>query len=357
MRDHSFSFSLPRLLLLSLLLLLPLCASSCATEEPSSPSLPLPQESGSLPDSAAESLPAATSEEPSAESSAPADESTEDYRLPIPEDATVFTNLTFRKNGKMGDDDGPAVCYYSKTGYRKASMDVRISRIDIQTKRTDRRYVNAYMFLGCDVFNGSYWCNCFDAGFCWSGSSPSWHLFYNIYEPADSKQKGWYESGVKLDKTHDYRLILDTSEEDEKAVIIVYDLTDDREADRAAFSVKRMKCDGSNTAYLMDFALDYPENVRRDPSGKTSSDWKQITLYNTDQDIRMTNILVENVRILPAGADAEIPWDENVTNNRGLWPDQSMTEIDYVCTTLIELPSEAGLTFRVDLDMNRHPES
>ena len=332
------------------LLVLAVCAASCGSPGPG------PSEPDSQPADTAESSLAESSEPVSEEVSAKVNESSEDYRSPIPENATVYTNLDFRKNGKMGDADGPAVCYYSKTGYRKASMDVHISDIAIRTKRPDRRFVNAYMFLGCDIFNGSYWCNCFDAGFCWSGSAPSWHLFYNIYEPADKTQRGWYESGVKLSRAHDYRLILDTSEEDEKATIIVYDLTDDREADRAVFRVKNMKCDGSNTAYLMDFALDYPDNVRKDTDGKTTDDWKQITLYNTDQNLYMTNILVDNVKILPAGTDDEIPWDESVTNNRGLWPDKSMTEIDYVCTQLIELPSESGLVFRVDLDMNRHSE-
>ena len=283
-------------------------------------------------------------------------ESSESYIDPVPADAAVFTNLDFRQVGKMGDNDGPAVCYYSKTGYRKASMDVLISRINIRTKRPDRKYVNAYMFLGCDVFRGGSWCNCFDAGFCWSGSNPSWHLFYNIYEPADKAQKGWYESGVKLNRTHDYRLTLDTSAEDEKAAIIVFDLTDGKEADRAEFRVKNMKCDGSNTAYLMDFALDYPENVRLGTDGKPSGDWSQITLYNTDQGLYMTNVLVENVSILPAGGNEMIPWDASVTNNRGLWPDKSLNAFDYVCTQLVEFPSEAGLRFRVDLDMNRHPE-
>ena len=347
MRNKTIHFSR---VLVAALLALTVFAAACGTPGPE------PSEPESLPASEAESVLSESSEPVSEEVSAPMNESSEDYRSPVPENATVYTNLDFVKNGKMGDADGPAVCYYSKTGYRKASMDVRISQIAIQTKRPDRKFVNAYMFLGCDVFNGSYWCNCFDAGFCWSGSSPSWHLFYNIYEPADNKQRGWYESGVKLSRTHDYRLILDTSEEDEKAAIIVYDLTDDREADRAEFRVKNMKCDGSNTAYLMDFALDYPDNVRKAPDGTVTDDWKQITLYNSDQGLYMTNILVDNVKILPAGKDEEIPWDESVNNNRGLWPDKSMTEIDYVCTQLIELPSDSGLAFRVDLDMNRHPE-
>ncbi|MBO4501328.1 MAG: hypothetical protein J5760_03715 [Clostridia bacterium] len=288
-----------------------------------------------------------SSEEPSVE------ESSEDSEyVALPEGVKVITNLDYNNGrGKMGDCDGPAYCVYSKVGYNKASMDVLISQMKINTVREDRRYVNAYMFLGCDIYNGSYWCNCFDTGFCWSGRDPAWHLFYNIYQPADSEQKGWYESKVRLDPTHDYRLILDTSEKDELATIIIYDLTKDKEADRTAFRVKSMKCSGTNTAYLMDFALDYPENVKLDTAGNASDDWAEITLYNTDENLYMRNVVVENVKIY--SGENEYVWDSARTQNRSLWPDVNIPKIDYPCTMVIADEEYYDYSYRVDLDMNR----
>ena len=295
------------------------------------------------------------SEDPSEEPSA--EESPEDTEhVAIPEGVKVITNLDYSNGaGKMGDSDGPAYCVYSRIGYNKACMDIKISEMKINTlRKSDKRFVNAYMFLGCDIYNGSYWCNCFDAGFCWSGKTPAWHLFYNIYEPGDSAQTGWYESGVRLKNTHDYRLTLDTSEKDGVAAIIIYDLTAEKEVDRAEFRVKNLKCSGANTAYLMDFALDYPGDVKKDTSGDPSEDWKQITLYNTDENLYMRNVVVENVKIY--AGENEYVWDSTHTNNRSLWPDMNMPQIDYACTKVIANTEDYEFSFRVDLDMNRETE-
>ena len=279
-----------------------------------------------------------------------------DGRVPFPEGAEVFTNLEYRNTGKMGDNDGPAYCVYSKIGYKKATMDVLISQMQINTVRKDRKFVNAYIFLGCDVYLGN-WVNCFDAGLCWSGRNPAWHLFYNIYEPGTESQRGWFESNVKLKSDHDYRLILDTSEEDGKATITLYDLTDDREADSTSFYVKHLLSSGANTAYLMDLALDYPDDVRKDPDGKKTDDWQKITMYNSDEGLYMRNILVENASVLPKDGTDMIPWDASVTNNRSLWPDSSMTTVDYPCTKLIVLPDAYDVSYRIDLDMNHYEET
>lgn len=273
----------------------------------------------------------------------------EGKREPIPEGAKVITNSDYKNSGKMGDNDGPAYCVYSEKGFNKASMDVSISKINANTVRKDGRFVNAYMFLGCDVYDGAWWCNCFDAGFCYSGNKPQWHLFYNIYQPAVDRESTWFESGVNLDGTHDYRLILDTSGEDEKAVITVWDITENKKADEKAFSVKDMKKDGSNTAYLMDFALDYPENLRKDAAGKDTDDWSEITLYNTDENLYIQNIVVSNVKIY--ASENEYVWDEKKTDCRSLWPDRADRKIDYVCVKVIGDGYDHD--FRVDLDMNR----
>ncbi|MBQ6183879.1 MAG: hypothetical protein IJK33_08345 [Clostridia bacterium] len=340
--------------LLICVLLICACFAACAKTEPETSA----GESSAEPSAPAESEGPGVepSEEPSVEPSV--EESSEDSEhVAIPDGVKVITNLDYDNGkGKMGDSDGPAYCVYSNVGYNKASMDIKISEMKINTLRTsDRKYVNAYMFLGCDIYSGSYWTNCFDCGFCWSGRNAAWHLFYNIYTPADKSQAGWYESSVRLKKNHDYRLTLDTSEKDELATIIVYDLTKDKEVDRAEFRVKGMKCDGSNTAYLMDFALDYPGDVKKDTNGDPSDDnWKEITLYNTDENLYMRNVIVENVKIY--AGENEYVWDDSRTKNRSLWPDINIPEIDYACTKVIADEENYDFSFRVDLDMNREQQ-
>ena len=344
-------YYMKRLLVLLLALLVLTVFVSCGGDDGETSSV----EGMSSSPSSAEESPEETNEssETTEESSEVSEMSEELKKIPIPEGATVITNLDYSNgNGKMGDADGPAYAVYSKVGFNKASMDVKISDIKINNiRQSDGKFVNAYIFLGCDVYNGTWWSNCFDAGFCYAGTKPAGHLFYNIYEPAESGQKSWYESSVKLNPKHDYRLILDTSEENTKATVIIYDLTDALEADRVSFYVKGMKADGSNTAYLMDFALDYPPNTKLDTSGKPSEDWVEITLYNTDEDLYMQNVLVDNVKIYKG--ENEYVWDETHTNNRSLWPDNSYTEFDYACTKVITLGDTYDYEFRVDLDMNR----
>ena len=300
------------------------------------------------------------SQEISAEASA--EESSEEVseemlkKIPLPENVKIQTNLDFDNKGKkMGDNDGPAYCVYSKVGYNKASMDVLISKLKVNNiRQSDKKFVNMYMFLGCDVLSSAngWWVNCFDCGFCYSGKNPSWHLFYNIYEPATKNQAGWYESSVKLDPAHDYRLILDTSGNDEKAYLLVYDLTAGKKADEATFYVKNLKADGSSTSYLMDFAIDYPGNTKMGVDGKPSEDWFDITLYNTDEDIYLQNIVVENVKIWKNGEESV--WDNKVTDHRALWPDCNMKQIDYPCTFLVCDEENYDSSFRIDLDMNRN---
>lgn len=344
-------------LVLLALLLLNFC--SCTSDDGK------PDASSAVESSAAEASTEASAEVSEVISEEPSNEISEEIseevseemlkKIPLPENVKVQTNLDFDNKGKkMGDSDGPAYCVYSKVGYNKASMDVLISKLKVNSiRKSDKKFVNMYMFLGCDVLSSptGWWVNCFDCGFCYSGSHPSWHLFYNIYEPATENQAGWYESSVKLDPTHDYRLILDTSSADEKAYLLVYDLTDGKKADEATFYVKNLKADGSSTSYLMDFAIDYPGNTKMGVDGKPSEDWFDITLYNTDEDLYLQNIIVENVKIWKNGAGSV--WDNNVTDHRALWPDCNMKEIDYPCTFLVCDEENYDSSFRVDLDMNR----
>ncbi|MCH5183726.1 MAG: hypothetical protein J1E00_06085 [Oscillospiraceae bacterium] len=262
-----------------------------------------------------------------------------------------FSNLTFSNGeGKMGDQDGPAYCVYSTKGVQAASMEIELSQLELQIYREDGAHVNAYIFLGVDVYDPEtgYWKNCADAGLVYSGRD-GWHVFYNLYSTADPNASTWYESDRRLRDDHDYRLVLDSSQRDGRAVLSVIDITSNIRVDRVIFDLQYAKADGSNTAYLTDFALDYPEDTMQGPDGQPSEDWIDITLGNTDRGIYLRNLRVKNCRVTRDGV--EYDWTEEQTANRGIWPDASMTGIDYACTRVRN--AKENIAYMIDLDMNR----
>lgn len=262
-----------------------------------------------------------------------------------------FSNLTFSNGeGKMGDQDGPAYCVYSTQGVQAASMEIELSQLELQIYREDGRHVNAYIFLGVDVYDPEYgyWKNCADAGLVYSGAD-GWHVFYNLYSSSDPEASTWYESDRSLRSDHDYRLLLDSSQKDGRAVLSVFDLTTGNRVDRVIFELQYAKADGSNTAYLTDFALDYPEDTMQGVDGDPAEDWIDITLGNTDRGIYMRNLRVKNCRVTRDGA--EYDWTTEQTANRGIWPDASMDGIDYACTRVRN--AKENVSYIIDLDMNR----
>lgn len=262
-----------------------------------------------------------------------------------------FSNLNFSNGeGKMGDADGPAYCVYSTQGVQAASMEIELSKLDLQIYREDGAHVNAYIFLGADVFDpeAGYWKNCADAGLVYSGAD-GWHVFYNLYSSSDPEASTWYESERRLRNDHDYRLVLDSSQKDGRAVLSVYDITTDVRVERVIFELQYAKADGSNTAYLTDFALDYPENTMQGADGRPSEDFIDITLGNTDRGIYLRNLRVKNCRVTREGV--EYDWTNEQTANRGIWPDASMSGIDYECTKVSN--AKENISYMIDLDMNR----
>ncbi len=265
-----------------------------------------------------------------------------------------FSNLTMENGGhKMGDDDGPAYCVYSKLGYNGASIEIELSELELNIYREDLQHVNAYLFLGVDIYDPTdgYWVNCADAGLVYSGND-GWHIFYNLYTCANPQSTNtWYESGKRLRSDHDYRLTMDSSSSDGMATLTVYDLTSDTIADYVTFELQYARKDGSNTAYLTDFALDYPDELKKDTSGNPSeNNWIEITLYNTDCGMYMRNIRVKDCTLYQNGE--AIDWTVEVTENRGIWPDASIQGIDYPCT-IIRSATE-NMEYIVDLDLNRN---
>lgn len=262
------------------------------------------------------------------------------------------TNLGFTNSGRYeGDNDGPAYVIYSKIGYNKASFEFHMSQAKLNMKRkSDQLWTNSYIFLGVDIYDEKQeFLNCIDAGFCYSGEGQSWHLFYNLLNT--NQKLSWYESSITLDETHDYKLVLDCSYKDETARISIYDITDgNRIVDSAEFELMYAKKNGSNLSMYQDFAIDFPDNIKKNRAGEYSeNDWEEITLYNTDEGIYLKNIVIHDAKLYLS--DREFTWTEGCTNDRFMWPDTTFTKIDYVCTQIRSLTMNSDLI--LDLDMNR----
>ncbi len=263
------------------------------------------------------------------------------------------TNLGFTNSGRyQGDNDGPAYVVYSKIGYNKASFEFNMSRIELNMRRkSDQKWTNSYIFLGVDVYDEKQeFLNCIDAGFCFSGDVQNWHLFYNLLRT--NQKVSWFESSVVLDHTHDYQLILDCSFQDGMGRLSIIDKTDNNKiVDMAEFEVMFAKKDGSNLSLYQDYAIDYPDNIKKNQTGVNfTEDWEEITLYNTDEGIYLNNIVIRNATLY--SPDGEFAWTEKHTNDCFMWPNTQCRRIDYACTKIREQRKSRDLI--LDLDMNRH---
>ena len=264
------------------------------------------------------------------------------------------TNLEFKNSGRyQGDNDGPAYVVYSKIGYNKASYEFKLSQANINmSRKTDGKWTNSYIFLGVDVYDEKEeFLNCIDAGFCYAGGSKDWHLFYNLLTTSEKDSFTWYESPVSLDPTHDYRLTLDCSKQDNRATLTIVDLTDgERVADSAEFEVWHAKADGSNLSLYQDFAIDFPDDIKMTRDGKPSEqDWEEITLYNTDEGICLNNIVINNATLY--SVDGQYHWTKDRTNDEFMWPSVACPKVDYACTRIVKQTAYSDLV--LDLDMNR----
>lgn len=264
-----------------------------------------------------------------------------------------ITNLTYNNgSAQMGDNDGPAYAIYSKKGYNKASVDIKTSKIEINSiRKSDGQFLNAYLFLGMDIYDTEgEWANCFDSGIGWTGENGGWHLFYFLYSTESEDTYKWYESNVILDSSHDYRIIVDSSKENGRTTLSAYDLNDKKIVDSVEFESQYSLADGSNTNYLQDYAFDYPEEVKYDTSKKYSEDdFAEITLYNTNENLYMKNIVIDNAKIYKNGK--EYDWTEEHTRDRAIWPDDSVSKIDYPVVQIWS--KQYDNSFIVDFDMNK----
>ena len=265
------------------------------------------------------------------------------------------TNLGFRNSGKyMGDNDGPAFVVYSKIGYNKATYEFHMSQAKINMRRTsDQKWTNSYIFLGIDVYDeNEEFLNCIDTGFCYAGGSQEWHLFYNLLHTSESETFSWYESSISLNPEHDYKLELDCTEKDGYATIRIFDMNEnDKLVDSATFEVLYSKADGSNLSIYQDYAIDFPEDIKRDRTGANySEDWEEVILYNTNEDIYLNNIIIKNATLYSTEGAHE--WTAERTNDTFMYPSAAQDRVDYPCTRILEQNKYSEL--KLDLDMNRH---
>ena len=265
----------------------------------------------------------------------------------VTENATKTINsLEYKNNGKMGDTDGPAFCVYSKVGYNGASVDINLADSEISTRLPDGRFINAYCFLGLDVYEGDYWINCADVGLCWSGENGGWHVFYNVYDTIDANQRKWYESGKMLPKNGNYRLTLDITEDN--YVSFSVESLNSSFKDSVNFAVKGAKKSGISTSMLFNVALDYPENTKIDLNGNPSDDWTKITLANTDLGLYFKGLHAYNLSLSKSGE--LIDWTDGLNSSLGIWPDKSIGGFDY---SPVEVYLFDGKEYFINLDMNR----
>ena len=134
----------------------------------------------------------------------------------------------------------------------------------------------------------------------------------------------------------------------------MYETGSERLIDSVSFSAADMLCDGSNTAYYQNFALDFPDDLKVGADGKPgvsydAADWPASVLYSSDEGLHMQNINVTDARL--CGPDGETVWNEDVNETLGLWPDKTVSDIDYVCTRVVH--DTPYSRYRIDLDMNR----
>ncbi|MBE6579175.1 MAG: hypothetical protein E7651_05120 [Ruminococcaceae bacterium] len=256
-------------------------------------------------------------------------------------------SLTYTNNGRMGDLDGTAFAIYSPIGYNGASGTIDLKNAQLRRVLPDGRFINAYAFFGVDVYSGEWWQNCVDVGFCRSGQTGKWHLFYNMYEPLNEGTNTWYESSKTLpDDIYDMTF---TMEGDQYVRLTVTGRNRGR-TDTVLVEVKGAKADGSNTAFLFNAALDYPPDTMLDREGNPCSDFVEITLACTDLGLYFRNLYVSELKLYSEDKPEGETWTSELAQSTGIWPDQTNAGFDYAPTTIYTFD---GSAYVIDFDMNR----
>jgi hypothetical protein len=267
---------------------------------------------------------------------------------------TSMTNLNWTNPEREGDADGPAWVVYSNKGYNAAAANLKLSELRANlVRKSDGIAVASYLFLGVNVYDQKgYWINCADAGLCLVGNG-KWHAFINRWEPSEHAwyfDSGWWESTINLDKTHNYQLVLQTANEEQKMTLKIIDITANWSiVDTKTVDLKYSQKDGNNTSYYRDLAIDFPPEVCKDKMGKSTDDWDKVVEYNTNE-----NLYVKNIHFYEAylyNMQGRYQWQDSYTNYRFLWPD-NINKVSYACTTVT--PINRDYEDRVDLNLNKN---
>ncbi|MBO4276962.1 MAG: hypothetical protein J5925_01015, partial [Clostridia bacterium] len=256
-------------------------------------------------------------------------------------------NTTFKNTGHMGDDDGPAYCVYSNVGYNKAEMSFALSEAETSTLGRSGIRMNGFVFLGINAYNDEgYWCNCCDAGVCYTGENGGWSLFWGTADDGTGKP-GWYSGGKTLDPARNYVLTLDSSQKDNFVVLTVTDADDGKVADRAEFRLAGTKADGSNTDYLTDIAVDWAgEESWIDADGNPTEDWREVLFACAGQKMCFKNIRIYGCTLY--SGETRFDWDSSCTNRRGLCPDAG-TDVYGTVITVHHIKADSEYVIDIDL--------
>lgn len=274
-------------------------------------------------------------------------ENTEEKKDFMTDAKKVISTLDYSNYGKMGDVDGPAFVVYSKQGYNAASVKLDVDAMEIKTVLPDDRFINAYAFLGIDVYSSEGWINCVDAGLCWSGTDGGWHIFYNMFHPLNPDTPTWYESSKKLPKNDKYTLTLEITRDNYATVTVVGEKHGAK--DSKEFEVMGAKADGSATGLLFNVALDYPPNTKLDRNGNyCEDDWVEITLANSDKGMGFRSCHAYDLTLFKGGK--AYPWTEEKNEAVSIWPDKKVKGFDYAPT---RVGLSDGTEYWIDLNMNR----
>lgn len=259
----------------------------------------------------------------------------------------TISTLDYKNPGRMSDRDGPAFVAYSKTGYTGVSAALDLANTKVCCALSDGKFVNAYAFLGIDVFGETEWENCVDVGFCWAGAKGGWHIFYNIFQTLDPETPWWWESDIVLPGDDIYDLKLELIGEEKARFTVSGRRT--CAFDSVSFELKGAKTDGSNTSCLFNAALDFPPDTKIDRKGNPcEDDWQEIVLANTDKGAYLKNMIVSELKLY--NGTSSVAWTDDCSVSIGIWPDKEYTGFDYAPTKVI---CTDGTEYHIDLDMNR----
>lgn len=257
----------------------------------------------------------------------------------------TISTFNYRNPGRMSDNDGPAFVAYSKIGYSGASATVDLGNTKVNGALSNGKFINAYIFLGIDVFGETEWENCVDVGFAWAGAKGGWHLFYNLFLKYDGTRFEWWESSNTLPQDDIYDLSCKLIAEEE--VLFTAKGRTSGVEESVRFKLRHAKLDGSNTSCLFNCALDFPPESKIDRNGDPCEDWPEIVLGNTDKGGCLKNLTVTDMTLYTGTEPSK--WTNEKNSDIGIWPDASFTVFDYA-PTIVDCMDGSAYHIRLDMD-------